>query len=553
MLAAVADDPSLGARTLATLAEAHLIGRDPERGRRTVADAEAVLGGGAGAADDSAVARLNMTKGLLQLSDIELADAMASFARASEAADRSGEPLVASAARCRLALAHFAAGDVARASRSLDRPRADNARIAFWRDQQLVSAALASIAALDGRFADCERLAAEAVALHRMQGYAYTPGMAFPVLVGGRAIRGDQAGAIEALDDWADAGGRGTWRYRMLVEAWDGEVEAVRESVASRPWRSPERVELFTLDVPCLHLELAAIIDAPALTEGARELVEEARRRGAVLALGWPFLLSRLLGDADLVLGRWDAAIHWFTVALREATRAGARLELGRAQLGLARAATASGDGGTAAVRAREAAVTLDDVGALAFASAARQLCATVDARADAPRPGLRAIVVTDLARSTELNVRAGDRDYVELLGDHDRIIRARLRLHDGMEFKHTGDGICAWFASAADAVACALGIRDDLDRANACRPELPVVARIGITAGEPVNIGGDLFGLAIVAAHRVCELARGGHVYVAEEITTLTRGKGFVFEPVADVTLKGLPGTTRVFEAIAC
>ena len=120
------------------------------------------------------------------------------------------------------------------------------------------------------------------------------------------------------------------------------------------------------------------------------------------------------------------------------------------------------------------------------------------------------------------------------------------------MEFKHTGDGICAWFASASDAVACALGIHDDLERSNAVHPELPMVTRIGIAAGEPVPVGDDLFGLAVVTASRICSLAAGSQVYVAGDVARMLHGKGYALRPVDTFTLRGLPGSTEVFEALS-
>jgi class 3 adenylate cyclase len=335
-----------------------------------------------------------------------------------------------------------------------------------------------------------------------------------------------------------------------MVDAWQGDLAGVRDALAHRPWRPPRSVDLFSLDGPCVQLEVASLLGDAALLEGAEALLERVHARGVVLALAWPWLLSRLLGDARLVAGDLDGADRWFTVAAREATRAGASVELGRARLGAARAAAGRGDRAGAATMAGEAAVLLDDAGCLTFAQAARELCASIGT-VEAPRPALRAILVTDLSGSTALNVRAGDRDYVELLADHDRVIRARLQQHAGMEFKHTGDGICAWFAAASDALECALGIRDDLERANAFHPELPLVARIGIAAGEPVDVGDDLFGLAVVAASRVCALAAGGQVFVSGEVARLVHGKGFVLEPVDSFALKGLPGTTEVLEAV--
>ena len=62
------------------------------------------------------------------------------------------------------------------------------------------------------------------------------------------------------------------------------------------------------------------------------------------------------------------------------------------------------------------------------------------------------ALLFTDLVDSTAVVERLGDARSASVLAEHDRIIRGRLAQHAGVEFKHTGDGLCAWFASASDA-----------------------------------------------------------------------------------------------------
>ena len=40
--------------------------------------------------------------------------------------------------------------------------------------------------------------------------------------------------------------------------------------------------------------------------------------------------------------------------------------------------------------------------------------------------------------------------------GRHDEVLRAAIEAHDGFLFKHTGDGVCAAFASPTSAVDAA-------------------------------------------------------------------------------------------------
>src|SRR5205085_7385388 len=119
-------------------------------------------------------------------------------------------------------------------------------------------------------------------------------------------------------------------------------------------------------------------------------------------------------------------------------------------------------------------------------------------------------------------------------------VVRSQLRQYDGVEFKHTGDGIGATFFTAGAAVQCALGIHDDIARFNVARDE-PLEMRIGISAGSVIANEGDLYGLAVVEAFRVCDHAPNGRILVSPDIPPLVRGAtSYGFHAIGDVALKG-------------
>lgn len=162
----------------------------------------------------------------------------------------------------------------------------------------------------------------------------------------------------------------------------------------------------------------------------------------------------------------------------------------------------------------------------------------------------LATILFTDIVGSTELNVRAGDEQYVPLLNEHDRILRARLRQHGGVEYTHTGDGMSAWFTSASSAITCTFGMQADLERAAITHPELPVRVRMGISAGRPVDTGEGLFGLAVVTSARICALAGSGQVFVSDEVRRSAQSV-CAFGIIGERELKGIPGTSLIYEAL--
>jgi len=153
-----------------------------------------------------------------------------------------------------------------------------------------------------------------------------------------------------------------------------------------------------------------------------------------------------------------------------------------------------------------------------------------------------RIILFTDLEGSTDLVQRLGDDGAMTLLRVHDAIIREALAEHRGLEVKHTGDGIMASFASVQDALRAAVRIQRGFASHNASRPEARLRVRIGVSAGEPVAEGGDLFGAAVQLAARLCAYATPSTIVASSVIADLAIGKGFAFGDRREVQLRGFP-----------
>ena len=88
-------------------------------------------------------------------------------------------------------------------------------------------------------------------------------------------------------------------------------------------------------------------------------------------------------------------------------------------------------------------------------------------------------------------------------LAAHDEVLREAIEAHGGWLFKHTGDGVCAAFASPRSAVDAAVAAQRAL--------ELPV--RMGLATGEAELREGDYFGAVLNRAARVMAAGHGGQV----------------------------------------
>ena len=160
-----------------------------------------------------------------------------------------------------------------------------------------------------------------------------------------------------------------------------------------------------------------------------------------------------------------------------------------------------------------------------------------------------RAIMFTDLQGSTSILQSVGQSAFMVLLTEHDLIIRRALVAAHGREVKHTGDGFMASFVSVTDAVECSVDIQKAFAVYNKKNPETPLTLRIGLSAGEPIEEHGDLFGKAVQLAARLCAHAEPAQILVAHVVFDQCEGKKLPFLDLGDVTPKGFDQPVRVYE----
>jgi class 3 adenylate cyclase len=343
------------------------------------------------------------------------------------------------------------------------------------------------------------------------------------------------------------------FRSRELVAALSGEGTAStgERVLTPAPSDGPSSVDLMSIGLAASDVELADALELPALATNVLEILAGGYERGFLFAPGWCLFVPRLAGVACRLAGDYEGAEVWLVRALRDADRAGAAGELARVRYDLARTRVAAGRPAEASELLDDAITDFEQLGFRPLLTAARRLAGKPDPVSPADVPATRVILITDLVDSTPLNQRLGDRRFVEVLREHNRVVRTRLRQHDGVEFKHTGDGIGATFFTAGAAVQCALGIQDDIERFNIGRDE-PLQIRLGLSAGSVISNDGDLFGLAVVEAFRVCDHATNGHILVSPDVPPLVHGaEAFSFRPIGEITLKGFSNARTLHEVV--
>jgi TolB-like protein len=114
---------------------------------------------------------------------------------------------------------------------------------------------------------------------------------------------------------------------------------------------------------------------------------------------------------------------------------------------------------------------------------------------------------------------------------------------HGGRIFKTTGDGVLVEFASAVNAVRCAIEFQAAMTAANADIPdETRIVVRIGIHLGDVMVEGSDLYGDGVNIAARLEGIADPGGICVSEDAYRQVRNKlECGFEDLGPQTLKNI------------
>ncbi len=154
----------------------------------------------------------------------------------------------------------------------------------------------------------------------------------------------------------------------------------------------------------------------------------------------------------------------------------------------------------------------------------------------------LAAIMFTDIVGYTAL-MSQDEEKALQLLQHNRELLKPLIRQFRGEWLKEIGDGTLSCFASAVDAVNCALVIQRTLKD----DPDLSL--RIGIHVGDVVFEEGDVFGDGVNVASRIEPLAEPGCICVTEQVYDAIRNKpGIETAFLGEKTLKGVDRPVKVY-----
>jgi class 3 adenylate cyclase/pimeloyl-ACP methyl ester carboxylesterase len=137
------------------------------------------------------------------------------------------------------------------------------------------------------------------------------------------------------------------------------------------------------------------------------------------------------------------------------------------------------------------------------------------------------AILAADVAGYSRLMGSDEEGTLAQLKMHRRDLTDRRIKKHRGRIIKTTGDGMLVEFASAVDAVRCALEIQRGMVERNATVPvEKRIEFRIGINVGDVIEDGGDIFGDGVNVAARLESIAIRGGICISQQVLDQVEGK---------------------------
>ena len=163
----------------------------------------------------------------------------------------------------------------------------------------------------------------------------------------------------------------------------------------------------------------------------------------------------------------------------------------------------------------------------------------------------LAAILAADVAGYSRLMGTDEEGTLAALKACRRELIDPKIAEHRGRIVKTTGDGALVEFASAVDAVRCAMEIQSGMAERGAAIPEdRRIEFRIGINVGDIIIDESDIYGDGVNIAARVETLAAPGSICLSDNAYQQIKGKlALEVSDMGEQQLKNIVQPVRVYE----
>ena len=165
----------------------------------------------------------------------------------------------------------------------------------------------------------------------------------------------------------------------------------------------------------------------------------------------------------------------------------------------------------------------------------------------------LAAILAADVAGYSRLMGIDEAGTLAALRARRKQIVQPVIEKYRGRIVKVMGDGLLAEFASAVDAVECAVEIQGAMAIANTgAQQDREIVLRIGINLGDVIVEGSDLYGDGVNIAARLEAVAEPGGICVSRTVFNHVKNKiQAPFEDLGEQTMKNIAEPVSVYRVV--
>jgi adenylate cyclase len=163
----------------------------------------------------------------------------------------------------------------------------------------------------------------------------------------------------------------------------------------------------------------------------------------------------------------------------------------------------------------------------------------------------LAAILAADVVGYSCLMGADEEGTLAALKEDRSKVFDPKIAEYRGRIVKTTGDGALVEFASAVDAVRCAVEIQRGMARRNEPVPqERRIELRVGVHIGDIIIEENDIFGEGVNIAARLEAMAQPGGVCISDDVFRQVGGKiDAECQDTGEHRLKNIARPVRVYQ----
>ena len=164
----------------------------------------------------------------------------------------------------------------------------------------------------------------------------------------------------------------------------------------------------------------------------------------------------------------------------------------------------------------------------------------------------LAAVLAADVAGYSRLMGRDEEHTLAQLKSFRKALVDPGIAAHRGRIVKTTGDGLLVEFASAVDAVRCALAMQRGMAASTVGAPERRIQFRVGINVGDVLADGDDILGDSVNIAARLEAIAEPGGICLSAAAYEQVRGKlELAVADMGEQDLKNIARPLRTYRVV--